>query len=381
MNIQKEFFYLMMVLSVLFGQGCHRGSQMLFLQPQDPRAVFHQEQHRWDRFPLNILFVIESSQHLVQHQESLTRHITSLIRPLYDKRPVIDFQIKITLASSESIQGYYSNVFTNATYAHLFEGEGLNLDAFYLQPLFEIGRLFENRHFFDAVSWSLTSDQGILPFDRKDAHLLIVFVGRLDQSQNMSATELKDLLMELKNYDKDKISTLFLQTPLGQECSALDVHISDPINEFVDFFDGIKVSLCDDVNSMNLLNLARRMVYQNAVSLPLKRLPILETVRFCYGPYLIPQDVDKGWSYFPQDNKIVLGWNPEIFNQPISLEQNGEQQQEAGSINEDDTSVANPHPYCMNEEVALEDVHEFSLTYTSAVPVKEREEEVKETEE
>lgn len=341
-----KYNFIQSIFCVIFLSSCSQSSEMLFPRPSDLAVTFVEETQTWDQFPLDVLFVVESSTYLSSYQDMLVYYINDLLRSLYHKRQIIDVHIKITIASgSQGIEEFIddSDFFTNETYADIFQGESLNLDLFKLGHILDLGTVAESQRFFDAVSRVVTLHQGNDAFYRNDAHLFIVLVGRQDHSQRFNASDLADQLIALKGNRRNKVTVLALQPPLNTECASLPLNDLREIDKFVERFSGIILPLCG-LQSMELLQTAQDMIYQNTTRIPLNKIPILETARLCYRDYLIPTDMRSGWFYLPQENMLGLA-------KDLSLEES---------------------PFCVREEETIEQQPLFSLTYTSAIPSKER---------
>ena len=354
----EKMRFLIYVITLIILNGCYQSSELLFPQPSPSQDLaILQEKQQWNLIPLDMLFVIESSEYLPLHKELLTTYINELLRFFYRQKQVIDFHIKIIVASSSNVEELIdgSEVFTNATFNELFQEDTLNLERFSLDQLLDLGAFAESRRFFDAVARVIPEDK---TFYREDAHLFVIFIGHRDQSQSFNVASLTDRLLTLKKNNKSKVNVLSLQTPDEEECTP-EFRL-EQINELVEMFDGSMLSICDP-QSITLLTAVQNSVYRNVARIALKKIPILESMNVCYGSQLIPFDGVQGWSYLPYSNMITFA--KDLFLEPA--ENSSDQNKESPPLN--NSSVDCDHEGGVNPEV----IPLFSLTYTSAIPAPE----------
>ena len=183
--MKKMLCFFVILCGVFFVNGCSPTSQMLFPRPLDPNAMgLPKETQQLNTFPLDVLFVIESSNRVSVNQERLIHLIEYFFGYLYS-RQIIDPHIKVVVASSQQV--VQSEVFTNQTFNEVFQNGNLDVNRFKLSEISELGLLVNNQGFLDAVSKVLEPDQRNMGFYRDKAPLLIFFIGNKDQSQIASA--------------------------------------------------------------------------------------------------------------------------------------------------------------------------------------------------
>ena len=178
--------------------------------------------------------------------------------------------------------------------------------------------------------------------------------------------------MDLKENRKDKVIPLALQVPLEGCSSVRSGNGLSQVDDFIEEFDGTSFSICGP-QAVELLEMAWRAAYQSIARLPLKSVPILETVKLCYGSHFIPYNMITGWSYLPEENMIALAWNLDL-NISVSLEEI--------SVGQQVERVTAPRPIdvqtsCVEEGRYLAQIgapSTFYLTYTPAFPPRKEEE-------
>ena len=355
----------------IFIGACTQRSEMLFLDPYNT-IISATPVHQQKTFALDVLFVVESSDNNFSNKNILTEYIEYFLKTLLYQREVIDFHIGFTLASSNP--DFINRDFVNQNLIaqnigprsrnqvgglEFFTNENLDemfpSDVFYVETLQSIlGTEINNQKFFDATLRVLTSNVMASEFYRDEANLLLVFIGEDDQSDNTDLESLSQKILELKKYQKDKVDVLSIY-PILNKCSSTEDLSVRNVKEFARIFNGHVIHLCGSI--FNKLLQAAQDIYQNATSIPLTRIPLLETVALCSGPNMIRQDASKGWVYLSQSNKIALAWDVSL-SPPAD---DSDDQLTLQSTRDSDFKLS-----CKSSESASP--YLFDLTYLSASP-------------
>lgn len=363
-------YHIAAVFISIFMSACAQKSQMLFLDPTNA-IISASSVHQQQSFALDILFVVESSNNNFLSRDVLNEHIGYFLETLLSQRKVIDFHVGFTIASKDK---YLTNqdledsdedqidsfeFFTNENLEEIFSSE-----TFYVETLQKILEMEDvnNQGFFDATSRVLGFDDDAKEneFYRDEAHLLVVFIGGDDQSENMSVESLTQKVLKLKKHQKDKVHVLSIYPMFSQCFSSEDLEMPH-LKEFAQIFNGHILYLCGSI--FNKLDQVAQATYQRVASIPLTRIPLLETVALCYGSHSILQDAFQGWSYLPQSNKIALAWDvyldpPQPSDSPNSAE-----------ANELDLQTTRDSAFRLScDENQSDTSHLFDLTYMSTSP-------------
>ena len=319
MKFMSSYHIAAIFLSV-FMSACAERSQMLFLDPSNT-IISASSVHQQQSFALDILFVVESSNNNFSSKDVLNEHIGYFLETLLSRKEVIDFHVGFTMASkgrhltdqdsknqdsknqdADQIGGF--EFFTHENLDEMFSS-----GVFYVETLQKILEMEDvnNQEFFDAALRVLTSnDAEENEFYRDEAHLLLVFIGGDDQSEDVDVESLTQKVLELKKHQKDKVHALSI-FPIFSKCFSLEDLDMQRLEKFTQRFNGHILYLCSPI--FNKLGQVAQATYQRVASIPLTRIPLLETVALCYGSSMILQDAFQGWSYLPQSNKITLAWD------------------------------------------------------------------------
>ena len=333
MKFMSSYHIAAIFLSV-FMSACAERSQMLFLDPSNA-IISASSVHQQQSFALDILFVVESSNNNFSSKDVLNEHIGYFLETLLSRKEVIDFHVGFTMASkgrhltdqdsknpdssnqdsknpdsrnqdADQIGGF--EFFTHENLDEMFSS-----GVFYVETLQKILEMEDvnNQEFFDAALRVLTSnDAEENEFYRDEAHLLLVFIGGDDQSEDEDVESLTQKVLELKKHQKDKVHALSI-FPIFSKCFSLEDLDMQRLEKFTQRFNGHILYLCSPI--FNKLGQVAQATYQRVASIPLTRIPLLETVALCYGSSMILQDVFQGWSYLPQSNKITLAWDVNLY--------------------------------------------------------------------
>ena len=344
-------YYIAIIFLSVFISACTKRSDMLFLDPSNA-IISAKSVHQQKTFALDVLFVVESSNNNFLSREVLNQHIGYLSEVLLSQKEVIDLHIGFTIASANKDSAF--EFFNNENSDEMFSS-----DVFYVETLEKILEIEDvnNQQFFDAVSRVLVSDGAIEgQFYRSEADLLLVFVGEDDQGESTGVDSLTQKILELKKYQKEKINVLSVYS-IFNKCPSTDDLEVHHLREFAKAFNGHVFYLCHPIFD-KLLQVAQ-IVYQNVASIPLSRIPLLETVALCYGSYSISQNALRGWSYLPQENKITLAWDVDL---------NSPQPQGYSEAERLDLQATRDSAFRLSCDSNKSDPYLFDLNYMSTSP-------------
>ncbi len=350
-------YHIAIILLSICISACTPRSEMLFLDPYNA-IISATSVHQQKSFALDVLFVVESSNNNFSNKKILNEHIGYFLRVLLSQKKVIDFHVGFTLASASldfrNRAGGFE-FFMNENLDEMFPS-----DIFYVETVQNVLETdgINNQSFFDGVLRVLSSNNAIENgFYRDEADLLLVFIGEDDQSDNMNAKSLSQELLELKKYEKDKVNVLSIY-PIVNKCPSSENLSVRNIKELTRILNGHVLHLCAPI--FDKLLQAAQIIYQNVASIPLTRIPLLETVALCHGSNTISQGTFEGWVYLPQSNKIALAWDV-YFNS--SFDDSDDR------LNLQSTRDSNFRLSCKSNRSSIDtSPHLFDLTYMSASP-------------
>lgn len=267
---------------------------------------------------VDILFVVDDSGSMGGHQSNLATNIDLFTAGL-GKTQILDYHIGVTttdfsFSTSGVLRGF-------PTYVDKNTPDGLirlrnNLVVGTSGPGTE--SVFEPTIRALSEPNLSNSNKG---FYRPEAYLALVYVtDAVDQSDNQ-AGDLYNFLMNLKDWDREKIISYGVIIPVGEKnCDRDDGSEPIKIEEFLHMAKGISFSLCAPDYGQRLAGIGDDLVRRVGMFIPMKQIPVVRTIQVKYGTQIIPEDVDSGWSYDPGRVGINLGPKLELEEQPAGSE-------------------------------------------------------------
>jgi hypothetical protein len=159
-------------------------------------------------------------------------------------------------------------------------------------------------------------------FYRPEAHLAIVVITDAeDQTAQVTPTDAWHFLLGLKRRPEKILSFGVIVPSMDTRGCERDDSSKKPyrIEEFLKLSgQGLPnvYNLCDPQFGDNLVKMADLLVKSVGNIIYLSRAPILETIQVSYGSQIILPHPDKGWTYDPYKNAIILGEKIEWSSQP-----------------------------------------------------------------
>ena len=273
---------------------------------------------------VDILFVVDNSGSMSTHQQNLARNI-DLFVGAFLKTSIIDYNIGVTTTDVDGMAqpccGKLAGQF------RVVNKSTPNASGVLKSNLMVGTSGSGTEQPFAGASQAL--DVNMLNgynagFVRKSAALTVIFITDAeDQSQRISATDLLNQLLALKNGDRKKILSYGAIVPTGVNNCERDEPNATPrkIEEFLNIIPnggGGKniVSLCAPDYGQRLADFALQIVDQISSQIFLTRLPDVKSLQVFYGKSELPRDVRKGWAYDPENNAILLGDQIDWASQP-----------------------------------------------------------------
>lgn len=279
---------------------------------------------------VDILFVVDDSGSMNVHQDNLAQNITGFTS-VFLNNSVLDYNIGVITTSDSSD---YRNCCGQLVGTPSIVTKRTPDSDIVLQRNLKVGI---NGHYYETpfATTARALEPGILApgghnagFIRSNAGLIIIFITDAeDQSEGLSAHNLMDQLLVLKNHDMRRILSYGAIVPTGDSSCKRDSYLETPlrIEEFLDIVPNGKtgggkgeniVNLCDADFGKRLAEFALEIVDQVGSTIYLSRRPDPETLRVTYGSIDLPRDTETGWYFRPSTNAVYLGPRIDWSSQP-----------------------------------------------------------------
>lgn len=267
---------------------------------------------------VDILFVIDDSGSMGAHQLNLSANIDLFTNGL-GKTQILDYHIGVTTTDfrgrlSGALKGSPLVVDKNTP-------DGLiRLRSNLLVGTSGDGTESVFKPTIDALSEPNLSGAN-KGFYRQDAYLALVYVTDAHDQSNMQASDVYNFLMNLKEWDRERIITYGVIVPSGEDnCDRDEDRTPITTEEFLHITKGISFSLCDPDFGKRLAEIGDDLVQKVGMFIPLKQIPVVSTIQVKYGTQIIDEDVKAGWSYDPGRVGIYLGQEIDLQPQPPGTE-------------------------------------------------------------
>ena len=268
---------------------------------------------------LDILFVIDSSGSMGNHQSNLSANIDQFISGLKQTK-ILDYRIGVTITDfqhnilSGVLQGIPNYVDKNTL-------NGLAL----LKENLIVGTAGHHIESVFAPTINALSDPHLngvnRGFYRQEAHLALVYVTDTTDQSDYMPLDLYNFLMDLKEWNRDKVIAYGVIIPSGEkDCQRDENREPIKIEEFLHMVEGSFFSLCASDYGQRLAAMGDDLTKRIGMFISLKQVPVLRTVQVQYGTQILPEDVKTGWSYDPGRVGINLGPQLELEDQPDGTE-------------------------------------------------------------
>ncbi len=326
----KQFLVIFMLLSfVISAQAIDQ--ENIRVVPSKKKVIIEID----GRFPAgpatDVLFVVDDSGSMMEHQKNLSSHITSLVEQITFSNN--DFHIGVTSTSGKGS-------FNGGSQYKLGEliGQHKIIDPKTpdLQSAIEKNLLLgvngdAIEQLFSPVLAALSEEnqngvnQG---FYRPNAHLAVVFLTDTDDQSIFTAWEFVDGLVDLKG----SLSRITLQSFMvtsedikSNSCRGELKDGSPKIEEAIRLIQGNTYSLCSPQMEQDVLAMAEKIFpphqgpFLPGIKIDRVKLvgvPEIGSIQVEFGKQKLPEDAEVGWSYDAISGEIIFGdkivWMPQI---------------------------------------------------------------------
>lgn len=266
---------------------------------------------------MDILFVIDDSYSMEKHQQKLIQGVNSFTDNFYNLQ-FINFHIGVTTSNT-------SDTDARTIGGRLIEQEGLRyIDRNTPDGDSKLKRMLNvgtkggyMEEFFSMALAALTpplSLQENAGFQRDHALQVVIFLTDTEDQSNYSADLFYDRMIAIKGSD-DKFMLAAAVIPVGKPDCQRDPPEPKKIERAIKISNGFQFNICDVSFGAQLAELAEQVIEKVSV-IRLSRVPIVSTIQVAFGQQVIPQAYKTGWTYDPNDNKIYLGQDIELLDQP-----------------------------------------------------------------
>lgn len=262
---------------------------------------------------VDIIFVVDDSYSMDDHQRNLSQNIDQFAKHIF-KNKLLDFHIGV-ISSTESYKGRLKGDFIHRNTPDL-EVE--------LKRQVVVGTNGSGTEkFFETLLDSFDPRNQFGPnigFYRKDAYIAVIFISDTGPSDDISAQDLYTSLLTIKgNQDKKILSFAAIVPPHNPLGCPVDYEWKNDLYKFIDFLSltrGTHFDLCTPDFGSKLAGIGEDLVSRIDFTVPLERIPVLDTIVVKYGTQVIPRDFHKGWTYDPELVALRMGRELKLEDQP-----------------------------------------------------------------
>jgi hypothetical protein len=329
--------------------GCDRSNPRKMSMPETfDTVVFQTMTSQINLHPkVDVLFVIDNSRSMVDHQQKLSSSIDSFVKS-FTENEALDYHIGVVSVFDSKRFGSVVTKFTPngelRPIPNAIAIEGLPTNYYtrehnnneFLKEMLKIGVLEmkdggpEKEESFSPVKAALSepqiSSEANKGFYRADAHLVIIFItDASDASPNLTADQLYSFLLDLKQQDYSKIHTFgVLADKQEAACVKVDPSLEegrgnsgkpDNIIDFISQSRGRKLSICEKNYGPMLAAMGKEIEVKTSKQvIYLDSIPELKTLCICKvgdDCKTIAADgtnkcIKEGWKYDPANISIVF---------------------------------------------------------------------------
>ena len=270
---------------------------------------------------VDVLFVVDNSGSMGEHQIRLSQNIDLFVNRIFQNQ-IIDYHIGVLTSDMRAWNRDSGVLYGSPRYIKRTTPDGPLLLSMNLRT--GTGGS-ANEQFFEPVKAALTEpllsgkNSG---FYRDNAFLAIMFITDGRSNGMLDSSAFFQFLLKLKNFDADKIIAYGGIIPPGVEGCIRDLD-GQPY-EIFDFIvkkaKGQCFNLCDLDFGEKMAKIGEDLKNRIEMFIPLKILPVVDTIVVKWGTEIIPRDVNKGWSYDPKRVGIYLGSELDLAAQPNGAE-------------------------------------------------------------
>lgn len=261
---------------------------------------------------VDILFVIDNSGSMGDHQANLSKNIDSFIQVIAQNK-VLDYHIGVVTSDMDDPRQSGRLWGRSVRFVTPTTPNMIGVLRSNLQPGTSGSGV---EALFDPIQAALTKplvDTVNDGFYRENAHLALVFITDAEDQGALLPGDLWTFLLGLKKGDRDKLLSYAALVPVGDMKCPLDEggNYSYKVFDFIlNFASGKWFDLCSADYGKKLADIALDLKTKVESTIYLKRRPIINTIEVRYGTLLVPNDPRVGWTYEIGRNALLLG--PEI---------------------------------------------------------------------
>lgn len=321
----------LILISSIILSSCSPEATKLYVKPTlektnvtvDPNAQYFDPS-------VDILFVIDNSGSMGAHQTNLASNVQLFVNE-FSKNSVLNYHIGVVTTDmdpcmwggSNPIPGTCGLLFGSPTFVERSTPNMISALQANMMP--GSGGSYQEQLFAPVSAALKTNNQTGYNkgFYRASAPLAIIFITDTeDQSDNLSAKQLYNELLNLKGGDARKILAygVFIPTKEMNNCTGEGM-VPAKIEEFLGLVVNASVapnqfSLCDPNFGKHIADIGKNIVSQVGTIFYLKDLPDTESIKVTYGSAILPKDRHKGWMYDSSQNAVILGDDIDWASQP-----------------------------------------------------------------
>ena len=273
---------------------------------------------------LDVLFVIDDSYSMFDHQERLSNNFVLFLRELQKQR-FLDYHIGIISSDSDfgedggELKGHPKIVNKSVKNGlHILSQDLLvGVDGSATEKFFSTS--------FAALTppLSLAGNDGFL---RESAHLAVFFITDADDQSSMTGTSYYESMLALKSDNIDLLSLFGAIIPVGptRDCSRAGEPQPKKLQEAMDLVAQAKgepkaynyFGLCDADYGTRLAEIGKSLVKDIRPFVKLNELPVPCTLRVKYGTQTIESDAKTGWVYDVKEMGLRFGTEISVEQEP-----------------------------------------------------------------
>lgn len=332
--------------------GIAAAAMIVGCSPESPKAttpqvgkvekVRNSDSHSTFNQQVDILFVVDDSGSMAEHQGNLSSNVKLFIAEV-QKTKLLDYHIGVVTTSMDNAQPYDPASRWNTGCDYVNPGGGWGGGAGRACGDGKLVRYKTKIPYVDRstpnglsvleqnliVGTEGSSDEMVLDpvyaalssplvttlndgFLRKDASLAVIMMSDAeDHSSAMTPQTLYDFLLKLKQGHADKILTYAALVPssLSNPTCTRDEYGVLPLKteQFLKLSSGTEFNICDPDYGTKLASIAKDVVAKVGKIMYLSRPPVVDTITVVYGSQVIPNNADFGWTYDPSRNALIFG--------------------------------------------------------------------------
>lgn len=266
---------------------------------------------------LDVLFVVDNSGSMIEHQKRLAAQVPDLARAFADKELETVQAAVVTTTFGEQWSGGTKDGVFHGTPPIAISGTP-DFAAVLSKNVVPGNDGSGTEKIFDPLVASLSSPLVEGPnkgFLRDDAHLAIVMLTDADdQSTLRTGADTAKFLTDLKGTGNFSVYGFLVQNPVPGCSQDQFGQPTRVLSDFIKATGGKEYDLCAGDLGSKMRDVAARVTRSVTRTIPLPSEPVFQTIAVSYGSHPIPAgDVRRGWVYDHQQRSIILGeeidWN------------------------------------------------------------------------